>query len=516
MHATIILGSLCALVAHTATAAAAPPSWCKGGPNKPTYFLSSLYTEASVDRALIGIVAASCYPGEDVANQEKQLAALRDAWSKKLSLVEADWTDVSEWAHLPQYLRGDPKIAVTDRQAAWTAYSPLDQYGDLITGNMGQEDAAYLADAFGAKLTQLGRLGYVAYCVDQNSQDPAVRWAMCATDAEQLDLGKIAAEIRGDATHGAGDRMAARITAYEVITQKLPTYFADTKALRAKDPAYEKMFALGKAAHAQWAATDARWIALASELDDARITGSRSASAGCIAKTWEAWKSVVAAVPAKRLAAIHPEPGNQFAQQLVAAVVGEANGYLASLTFNECAQLESKPDYLSRVIGHAIGRWPGLRGPRTATQTAILVADLKLDKRGAKIDFPEVKRPWIVGDGGTSTSGLGGIESVKIEGERATVTFAKQKVTQTRCTKGHFTSRISQIMSDGTVVYYYVCDTEITETIEVPPSPPMRVGARYATGLKKGMTVEIIDDVAVVAYPKGKGTPVIVTGIEVK
>ena len=516
MHATFILGSLCALVAHTATAAAAPPAWCKGGDEKPTYYLKTLYTEADAYQALISLVAASCYPDSDLANQDKQIVALRDAWSKKLALTEADWTDVSEWAHLPKYLRGDPRISVTDRQAAWSKYTPLDQYGALSSSDIGQVDGAYLADAFGAKLTQLGRLGYVAQCVDTGSSDPAVKWAMCATDAAQLDLGKIAGEIRGDTTHSAGDRMTARIVAYEVIAKKLPRYLADTKALRAKDPAYVTMFALGEAAHKAWSATDARWIALAADLDDARATGSRAASAGCIAKTWEAWKSVVAAVPAKRLTAIHPEVGNQFAPQLMAAVVGEANGYLAALAINECAQLEGKVDYLSRVIGYAIERWPGFRGPRTATQTAILVAGLKLDKRDASIDFPELKRDWIRGDGGNSNFGLGGVESVKIEGERATVTFAKEKVTQTRCTKGHYTSQISQIMSDGTVVYYYVCDKEVTETIEVPPSPPMYIGARYAAGLKKGMTVQITDDVAVVAYPKGKGAPALVTGVEVK
>ncbi len=516
MHATIIFGSLCALVAHTATAAAAPPAWCKGGDEKPTYYLKTLYTETDVQQALMGLVAATCYPEADLANQDRQLAALRGAWSKKLGLAEADWADVSDWAHLQRHLRGDPTIMPTDRQAAWSAYSPIDQYGALSRASMGQVDAAYLADAFGAKLTQLGRLGYVAACLEPGAKDPAVAWAMCATDVAQLDAGKIADEIRADTTHNAGDRMTARIVAYETIALKVPKYLADTKALRAKDPAYATMFTLGEAAHAGWGKTDARWVSLVSDLDDARMTGSRAASAGCVAKSWEAWRSVVAAVPAKRLAAIHPEPGNQFATQFVAAVVGDANGYLAALAVNECAQLEGKEDYLSRVIGYAIERWPGFRGPRTATQTAILTAGLTLDQRGAAIDFPDLDRDWIRGDGNTGNYGLGGIESVKIEGERATVTFAKQKVTQNRCTKGHQTSRISQIMSDGTVVYYYVCDTEITETIEVAPSPPMSIGARYAAGLKKGMTVQISDDVAVVAYPKGKPAPAVVTGVEVK
>lgn len=515
MHPKVLLGSLCVLIAHTASVSAAP-TWCKGGDEKPSYDMKTLYTEPDVHFALLGLVAASCYPESDVAAQGKQLAAARAAWSKKLGLVEDDWADVSEWAHLQRHLRGDTRIDERDRQAPWSAYSPLDQFGILSGASMSDVDAAYIADGFGAKLTQLGRLGYVADCLGHGSQDPAVFYAMCATDAATLDLGKLSAEIRADTTHSAGDRMTARLVAYDLLTVQLPKYFADAKALRAKDPAYATMFALGETAHKEWAKVDPRWISLVADLDDARVTGSRKASAGCEARTWEAWKAVITAIPVKRFAAIHPEPGNSFAIQLVPAVTAEPNGYLAALALNECANLEGKEDLLTGAIGAALVRWPGFRGPRTATQTAILTANLKLDARDATLDFPKVHRGWIKGDGNAQNYVLGVVAAVKVEGESATVTFAKQKVKQTRCAKGHYTSQISQIMSDGTVHYYYVCDTEVQETIEVPPSPPLKVVARYAAGLKAGMTVSITNDVVAVAYAKGGTTPLLVTGIEVK
>jgi len=514
MKAIIFLGSMCALVAHTATALAAP-SWCKGGDEKPSYDFTSLFTETDANRALDELVAASCYPESDVASMGKQITATRAAWSKRLGLTEADWSDVSEWSHLQRHLKGDPKIAVRDRQAAWSAYSPIDQYGALSTADIGSVDAAYLADAFGMKLTQLGRLGYVAQCL--SAKDAPATWAMCAADVTALDHAKLAAEIRADTTHSAGDRMTARIVAYETIALR-PKHLADTKALQAKDPAYAKMWTLADAARQEWSKADTQLIAIAEELDAARVTGSRKASAGCIAKTWDAWKTTVAAIPAKKLATIQGRPGDEFITQLVAMVVAEQNGYLAAFTLNACATLESKEDLLTRTIGYSTTRWPGFRGPRTAAHTAILTAGLQLDDRSATIEFPEVNRDWIKGDGGVSTSGLGAIESVKIDAakDRATVTFAKQKVTQNRCTKGHYTNRINQIMPDGTFHYYYVCDTEITETIEVAPSPPLPVGTRYVSGIKPGMTVSVVDDIAVVAYPKGKTTPAIVTGVEVK
>ena len=48
-------------------------------------------------------------------------------WEDDLTKTElgavADWADVSEWAHLPRHLRGDSRIEVRDRKAAWPTYS---------------------------------------------------------------------------------------------------------------------------------------------------------------------------------------------------------------------------------------------------------------------------------------------------------------------------------------------------------------------------------------------------------
>ncbi len=515
MRSTILLGALCALAAHSTTAEAAP-SWCKGGEDSPVYSLKTLFSETDAHDALRNLVAASCYPGDDVAAMTKQIAAARAAWSKKLGLVEADWAEVSDWAHLPTNLRAADRIEVKDRQAPWSAYSPLDQFGALSMADIGPVDAAYLADAFGAKLTQLGRLGFVGQCVASSATDPAVMYAMCAADVAALDFGKVAAEIRADPTHNATDRMIARLLAYDITTRKVPKYLVDTRALRAKDPAYETMFSLGQAAHAQWAKADPTLISLVSDLDDARVSGSRKASAGCATRAWDAWKATVAKLPAKRLADVQPTSGNDFAPQLIAILIAEPNGYLAALALGECATLEGNPDYLTTAISEGLERWPGFRGPRSGTQSAILTAGLKLDQRDASIEYPEIKHAWLGGGGGVGDSGVGALESVKIDGDSATLVSAKHKVTQPRCVRGHYSNRITRVTQEGQFIYDYVCDQSIIETIEVSAFPPKTVKARYATGLKAGMTVRIAEDVVVVAYPKGKGVPAIVTGVEVK
>lgn len=517
MRFNLCLGVVCTLVVAAApTSAHAAPAWCKDGSDKPGFDPKTLFSESDPHDALRAIVAASCYPSSDIAGMTKQVDSLRASWSKKLGLADGDWGDVAEWAHLPVRERGAGSVEIRDRQAKWSAYSALDQLGALHRAEVSDTDAAYVADAFGAKLTQLGRLGYVKTCIETSKTDPAVVHAMCAADAAALDLAKLYAEIKADTTHSFTDQMTARLLAYDIVTTKVKPLLASMKATRGKDPAYETMWKLAEQAHAQWGSTDTKLLGLVADLDDARVSGSRKASAGCIARTWEGWKGVVATLPAKDLGAIHSEPGKEFGPQMLAMLTAQPNGYLAALALNMCATAEDKHDALTRWIGHALARWPGMRGPRTATQSAIVSAGLTLDKRDAEIEYPDVRRDWIQGDGNLGTAGAGAIKSAVVAGDTATVTFQKQKITQKRCTKGHSTNKIRAINADGTILYWYVCDKEITETIEVAPWPPAKVHARYVAGLKPGMTVRIADGVVFVAYPKGKTVPTLVTGVEVK
>ncbi|MFN0246679.1 MAG: hypothetical protein ACKV2T_07205 [Kofleriaceae bacterium] len=513
MRILLLLGAAATLVAHTATAIAAP-AWCKGGRDKPSYDMKSLFSETDPRDALTNLIGATCYADSDIASYAKQIEATRQAWSKKLGLTETDWVDVNEWAHYPRYSRNSSDFFAKDRSAPLSSYSALDQFAVLndTTGNI---DVAYLADAFGARITMLGRLAYVQACMGRASQDDGpVAYAMCATDAAALDLTKIYAEIGADKSHELSDRMTARIVAYETVA-KLAQWNAEAKAFRDKDPAYEKMFQLGEQAHKTWASADATALALMNDLDDAHTSGSRRASQGCMARAEAAWKVAVEAVPAKTAATIKGEPGNTFLTQFVPFAIATPTGFLGALALNVCAKLENKTDALTRVIGATLERWPGFRGPRTGTQTAILTAGLQLDQRDAQIDFPDLKRDFIDGDSNTAMT-IAAMASVKIEGETATVTFQKQKVKQTRCTKGHTTNRIQRINDFGQFVYEYKCDVWVNETIDVEPSPPIKVRAKYAAGLAAGMTVSIVDDVVVAAYPKNNTTPSFVTGVAVK
>lgn len=513
MRIPIVLGAAAALLAHTATATAAP-AWCKGGKEKPSYDMKTLFTETDPWDALENLIGATCYADADIASYAKQIEATRVAWSKKLGLTDADWVDVNEFIHYPRMYRGSGAFS-SKNKGGFTTYSALDQW-TMLDDSPNAIEPAYIADALGAKLTATGRISYVRTCISRSNQDDAPVWfAMCAADVAAIDLTKAYAEIAADTSYELYERMNTRLMAYEAV-QKLPQLRTDMQAMRAKDPAYDKMFELAQAAQKQWAGVDAKAVALMTDLDDAHVSGSRKASQGCMERAETAWADAVRAVPAKKYGEINGEAGNTFIQQMIPLVTASPTGYLTGLALNVCANLEKKDDGLTRAIGAAFVRWPGFRGPRTGTQTAILTAGLQLDQRDAEIKYPTLGREFIDGDANLGFIKTAAIAKVTVQGETATITFAKQKVRQTRCVKGHYTNRVQRITDNGQFLYEYQCDKYIDETIEVEPNDPQKVPAKYAKGLVPGMAVTVTSDVVSAAYPAKSATPSFVTGVAVK
>ena len=91
-------------------------------------------------------------------------------------------------------------------------------------------------------------------------------------------------------------------------------------------------------------------------MDDARMTNSRRATEGCADRTWQAWRGVVAKIPAKRFAQVHLEEGDDFLDKASALFIDAPDGYLASLAVDQCAVLAGKDDRLSHVLGAALRR----------------------------------------------------------------------------------------------------------------------------------------------------------------
>jgi len=509
---------VCAFLLPAATARA-EPAWCKGATEKinvSDYDWKNF--EGDDPRyVLTTVVGAMCFPNEDSKRDAKIVAAGMEKWSKLLDMTEADWADAADYT-ATKY--GDT-LYMKDK-AAWSSFGAIDQWTGIARSTMGASnlavDPTYLTDAFGAKLTELGRASYVNLCV--NEEEDVAIWAICQGDVEALDRAKVASDLRNDTSQSGYQKMLIRMDLYK-LWPKLEKHRARVKDLQAKDPGYAKMFQVAAAARKEWPAkADPKLVELVSAMDDARVTNSRNAQKGCDEKTWDAFRNTVGAIPASTFSGVIHDPTKSTSsplEQAMANVINTPNGYLASLALHLCARFEEKPDYLARVLGGSMQRWAGFRGPRNAAHTAVLTGGIELDDRDAKIEFPDLSRPWIYGDSGSSGGGTGEIGKVKPGDATTVVEFAKVKSKQQECVKGRQTNRITQIRSDGTIIYQYICDKWQTVTLNEPPFDPQTVKSRYATALKKGNFVHIVENVVVMAYPKnGDATPHVVAGVPVK
>jgi hypothetical protein len=501
-------------------AARAEPTWCKGATEKinvSDYDWKDFREGDDARHAVRTLVGAKCFPNDDTRKDAAIIDEGFAKWSKLLDMTESDWADAADYT-ATKY----PNTLYMKEKAAWSSLGAIDQWAGISRSTMGASnlvvDPSYLVDAIGPKLTELGRAAYVNLCVSED-EDVAL-WAMCQGDVEALDRAKVASDLRGDGSQPGHQKMLIRMELL-ALWPKLEKHQARVKELQSKDPGYAKMFEVAAAARKEWSQkADPKLVELATAIDDARVTNSRSAQKGCGERTWDAFRGVVGGMPAKTFDGIvHDLLKSTVAplEQVMAHVINTPNGYLAALALHLCARFEDKPDYLARIIGGSLSRWPGFRGPRTAAHTAILTTGVELDDRDAKIEYPDIGRPWIYGDSSSGGGGFGEISKVKVEGEKATVEFAKVKSKQQECVKGRQTNRLRQIRSDGTLVYEYLCQQWKTVTLNEPPFPPQTVNAIYAGGLKKGNFVYVVEDVVVAAYPKnGDSTPHVVAGVPVK
>lgn len=530
--------SMLALLARPAEAQT--PVWCSAiGDNRvdASGELKRILEDDDARNALKDLVGASCKPDGEQREHMKEIVAARDKWSKRLELTEADWSDVAAYATLGQgdRMNGEVRINTMGQEMgigvslkrAWSSFDALDQWA-MINADAGASgdlslDKNYLADALGGRLTETGRLAYIRRCIRSEDKRP-VQWAMCQGDIDQLDWKKLGSELRENKAYSGADKIRVRIEA-DKLKAMLTTHAARVKKLVASDPGYAKMFELAQAARKEWEGrvrSDAALIELALAMDDARALNSRKAWAGCPEKTWAAWKSAMATIPAKKFEGMHDEreKGKSFVDEAMGPIINSPSVYLASVAFSTCMTVgqdrQAEHDILVRLLGESLQRWPGFRGPRTATHSAILGAGITLDDRDARIEYPDVGRPFSGGSGSRSGGGSGVVAKLKPTGKLVNVEFKRQMVQQRQCAQTKTLNRITQIRGDGTLVYAYTCTKYETVTVDKSDSA-QNVNPRYLEGVKPGMFVSVIEDVAVAAWAKpGAAIPTMVFGVALK
>lgn len=518
----------------------AEPGWCSAVGQGRLDSGGSLKDAIDGDdprNALRDLVARTCKPDAESKEHMGDLDAARKKWSARLDLTEEDWADVADYATLGQGERMNGKVRVNTNgqemgigdtlKRPWSSFDPIDQFAMLSAEAGASGDLAldfnYLADALGDKLSETGRLAYVMRCI-KSSRNESVQWAMCQADVDKLDPKKIGAELRANKVYSGADKIRVRVELDE-MKPVLTSHAARVKKLIASDPGYAKLFEVAAATAKEWEGrgkSDAALLALVAEMDDARATKSRKAFTGCEDKTWAAWKTAMATVPAKKFEGMRDdrENGKSFVDTAMGPIVNNPSVFLASVAMLTCMTVgqerNAHHDILIRLLGDAMQRWPGYRGPRTATQTAIMTAGIELDDRDAKLEYPNVFRPFDGGGGSRSGGGSGVIGALKPAGKTTTVEFKKQMVKQVQCAQARQTNRITQIRPDGSLIYESICVRNETVTVD-KSDRPQNVNPRYLEGVKPGMFISIIEDVAIAAWAKpGTAAPSMVFGVALK
>ncbi|MBA3453161.1 MAG: hypothetical protein H0T42_08715 [Deltaproteobacteria bacterium] len=532
-------------VGHVGAALAAPPAWCKSVPKNDRYDLADL-SKGLDDLAdvVVTFAYATCSPTPEAEANKDQIAKARAAWSKKLMMTEDDWADVGELAEMRSNERNyDSSIRINTNgqemgigdslKRPWTSFDAIDQWVLILNGVGGSGDFTlddnYFVDSLGQNLTETGRAAYIKVCIEDKSP---VQWAMCQADIDRLDYTKLATELRTLKTYTGAPKMMVRVK-IQKLKAALVKHAATVKALIAKDAGYQRLFDVAKTVNAEWTSRytkDAALIALAKEMDDARATNSRKAFAGCQDKTWAAFKAAVSAIPAKKWEGMTEDRKNakSFSAVAMGPLISDPNVYLAAVAMVTCntkgLEKDGRNDHSIEMLSDAMNRWPGFRGPRNATQSMIMTTGVELDDRDAKLDYPGVLRYFSSGMGrgeGKNINegkygGIGTVASVKKSGDTALITFKKEMVKQEQCASSRTSNRISQIRSDGVLVYQSTCTSWETVTVD-KSSDPQTVYARYVDGLKPGMKVTVEGDIVTGAWANNKAkVPAMVFGAPVK
>jgi hypothetical protein len=523
----VVVSSLAFSFALATPAAAAPPAWCKGVTEPAN--LSKL-SSTDLKDMLREYVRAVCVPSPDAEHHRGEIEATRQAWTKRLGMIESDWADVA--AYVP--IRYDHSIRVDPATDVLAAAAPIDQYAtimrvvDLPREPYDKLDTLYATDMFESNLSQIGRFAFLNTTCFDKDRYPAldndgmlgteVSWAICQADFERFDLAKFFEEVRAAKADGAV-KMMLRVAAFD-LPRRMKDHAADVQAMLKRHDATRKVFEVAAQARAEWASgigKNTRLLELVLAMDSARLAQSRKQLEGCGENTAAALAEAVATVPARAFPAVYDDRDNPragFASAAGLVLMQSAAVNLASIAYAQCAPESGIGGFLKDSLANG----PGFRGPRNAALSAIKGAKIVYDKMSVTLRFPEA-RPYgrAYPEGRVSVSSHGGVvAAVKRKGELLSARLEQRLIKFEQCVKSHSTGRIQQIRGDGSVVYERVCDKSGT-TVQDQTEKDFELEAKYASWIKPGARFSAIEKDVIAVWPsKNAKAPSMVLGGAVK
>jgi hypothetical protein len=528
---TLAIVTVCgvSLLLWARAAEAAPPAWCKGAQvDAPD--LAKL-SSTDIRDVLKTFVSATCAPTPEVEANRGQIESARQAWTKRLGMIESDWSDVVAYLATSS----DDSIRINASTDVLSATTPIDQYAvimrvsDIASDWYANIDKFYATDMFEANLSQLGRFAFLTEsCIDPGPL-PAldsdamlaamVRWAICQADFDRFDLAKFLDEVRADAARDGAIKMKLRVAAFG-LPKRITAQATAVQQMLKRDDANKKLFEVAASARAEWSSgigKNTKLLDLVLAMDSAKLAQSRKQLDGCADKTAAALADAVATIPAKAFAGMHDDRDNPFtgfasSAGLILARSPEVN--LAAIAYLQCT-----PDSgTGKLLRDSLGNGPVFRGPRHAALSAIKGAKIVYDKVNAQLTYPSIKpygRSYPEGKVVVSSYG-GAIAKVKRDGDMLSIDLEKLLTKQEECLKSHSTGRVDRIREDGSVIYHRICDKSGT-VVHDETGKNIPASARFASWLKPGAVFSLVDQDVIAVWPsKAAKLPSMVLGGAVK
>ena len=508
---------------------AAPPAWCKGAQVDPPDLAKLSSTD--IRDVLKTFVSAACAPTPEVEANRGQIESARQAWTKRLGMVESDWSDVVAYVGTPS----DDSIHINPSAEVLSAATPMDQYAVIMrVTDVGSDwyasiDRFYATDMFEANLSQLGRFAFLTTSCFEPDR-PAVpdsdgmlgtevRWAVCQTDFDRFDLAKLLDEVRIDGARDGAIKMKLRLAAFD-MPKRITAHAAAVQQMLKRDDANKKVFEVAAGARSEWSSgigKNTKLLDLVLAMDSAKLAQSRKQLDGCADKTAAALVEAVATVPAKAFAGMHDDRDNRmdgFASSAGLVLTRSSAVNLAAIAYVQCAPESGTREFLLASLANG----PALRGPRNAAMSAIKGTKIVYDRVNAKLAYPSIK-PYgrSYPDGKPSVYSFGGpIAKVARNGDMLSITLEKLLIKHEQCVASHSTGRIERVRDDGSVVYQRVCDRSGT-VVHDETGKNIPVSARFASWLKPGAVLSLVDQDVIAVWPsKTAKAPSMVLGGAVK
>jgi hypothetical protein len=392
-----------------------------------------------------------------------------------------------------------------DVKASVRSWTPIQQYRAMNDSTYGYRDklgVLVLADGLGDKLSQLGRVALIEYCLEgyATGADAALLWGACSADVAAFDLTQMAAELKAGRID---DDWSKRIIAgAKVQIDKAKKLGEEVKKAASSDRGLAAVVGLGDAARAEWSAFATAHkddLAYLEQLEDAVRARKNAPMPDCYGKVQPAFAKVLRSTKFPTESDSHP------LEFYVNFLPRTTDGYIASLAYGACAMsLDPSGETIYGVLANSIVQInpPGIirRGPRSLAVAKLFDPSFKpkFDSRDLRLaNFEGVSRNIELASRtmSISTATEGRVASVTNTPDGTVLHFEKGAVDA--CVDWRETTKVSAVGNDGSIHYERTCAKREKVVNEIDD---VTVPTVFTAGIAKGVDVVTVANFPVTVW----------------